>query len=49
MEAKKILKCEVCEDELGADEVRYCCEKCARAFGPCCNTNYDNLCVECVE
>ena len=40
--------CEVCGEPIKPDEMRYGCERCARLFGPCCNSVKDSYCVECV-
>ena len=48
--AKSKQECEVCEASLEADvEEVYGCVKCARLFGPCCNSIEDDICVECVS
>ena len=42
--------CEVCEEfvEGGALQNRIGCCFCGRMFGPCCNSQEDGACVECV-
>jgi hypothetical protein len=41
-------RCEICNQEIGEDGF-YCCERCARRFGPCCNSVDDTTCVECAD
>jgi hypothetical protein len=42
-------ECEVCDGEIEEDEQLCGCDICGRLFGPCCNSDNDNLCVECRE
>ena len=41
------VKCEVCGEPAKKAEDRFCCEKCGRAFGPCCNSMQDTICIDC--
>jgi hypothetical protein len=44
-------ECEVCDEliEGGAMTARTGCQLCGRMFGPCCNSQEDGTCVECVQ
>ena len=41
--------CEVCDEPLEPSEHRCGCDQCGRMFGPCCNSEDPDRCVECVE
>lgn len=42
--------CEVCrETKLGDDETLIGCFNCGRLFAPCCSSEQDDTCVECVS
>lgn len=43
---EQVKKCEVC-DEYTEEAYLFGCEGCARLFGPCCNSDTDDRCVEC--
>lgn len=40
------LVCEVCYEE--TDKPLRGCELCGRLFGPCCNSDNNDVCVECI-
>ena len=40
--------CEVCDEPIGTGQQLCGCGQCGRLFGPCCNSEDDDLCVECV-
>lgn len=43
--------CEVCEEIVEGGKLTDCtgCQFCGRMFGPCCNSQEDGTCVECVK
>lgn len=40
--------CEVCKQPVDSEDQLCGCEECGRLFGPCCNSEQDSMCVECV-
>lgn len=39
--------CEVCDEPIAEDEALIGCERCAKMFGDCCNSDVDEHCCEC--
>jgi len=41
-------KCEVCGGLVDGEYELIGCEKCGKMFGPCCNSQEDGICVQCI-
>lgn len=39
--------CEICDEPVKSLRDRDCCAVCGRAYGECCNSLSDTVCVEC--
>jgi len=42
------LICELCEDPLLESEQACGCNVCGRLYGPCCSSQCEGFCIECV-
>ena len=46
---KKQPICEICGNEIEEGQQLCGCNRSGRLFGPCCNSDDDNLCTECED